>query len=64
MSYKVEKAGYEFRGYKLGEKVMYRGEETMIKAILYFLLNFETLAMFLSVGIVLIIIDYFLAKIN
>ena len=30
MSYKVEKAGYEFRGYKLGEKVMYRGEETMI----------------------------------
>lgn len=30
MSYKIEKAGYEYRGYKLGEKVMYNGQESMI----------------------------------
>ena len=30
MSYKIEKAGYKFKDYELGQKVMYQGRETTI----------------------------------
>lgn len=30
MSYKIEKAGYRFKGYELGQKVMHKGKETTI----------------------------------
>ena len=30
MSYKIKKAGYEFKGWKLGQRVMYQGQETTI----------------------------------